>query len=120
VLLGYAPESGTRGDDRNDVVPHENRRTLRALKVFASWLALEGLGPSKTIDRYLGPPGEGHVVHFVAGLDEALGAANVVRATDPPPQGGDRLHSPLDARALSQSAADADAGRVEGDRRVHR
>jgi hypothetical protein len=88
VLLGYAPESGTRGDDRNDVVPHENRRTLRALKVFASWLALEGLGPSKTFDRYVGPPGEGHVVHYVVGLDAALGAANVVRATDPAPAEG--------------------------------
>jgi hypothetical protein len=89
VLLGYAPEAGVRGDDPNDVVPHENRRTIRALKVFASWLALEGLGPAKTVDRYLGPPGEGHVVHYVVGLDEALGAAAVVRANDPlPAEGG--------------------------------
>jgi hypothetical protein len=88
VLLGYAPESGVRGDDPNDVVPHENRRTLRALKVFGAWLALDGLGPSKTIDRYLGPPGEGHVAHYIVGLDDALGAANVVRAADPAPAEG--------------------------------
>jgi hypothetical protein len=88
VLLGYAPESGTRGDDPNDIIPHENRRTMRALAVFANWLALDGLGPAKTVDRYVGPPGEGHVVHFVVGLDEALGAANVVRASDPPPAVG--------------------------------
>jgi hypothetical protein len=69
-------------------VPHENRRTLRALKVLASWLALDGLGPAKTVDRYVGPPNEGHVVHYIVGLDEALGAANIVRATDPPPAEG--------------------------------
>jgi hypothetical protein len=88
VMLGYAPENGLRGDDPNDVVPHENRRTLRALKVFASWLALDGLGPAKTIDRYVGPPGEGHVAHYIVGLDDALGASNVVRAADPPPATG--------------------------------
>jgi hypothetical protein len=88
VLLGYAPESGTRGDDPNDVIPHQNRRTMRALAVFANWLELDGLGPSKTVDRYIGAPGEGHVVHFVVGLDEALGAANVRRASDPPPAVG--------------------------------
>ena len=89
VWIGYAPESGVRGDDLNDVVPHENRRTLRSLKVFAAWLALSGLGPSKTMDRYVGAPGEGHVVHWLVGLDDALGADEVVRVTDPPPgQGG--------------------------------
>jgi hypothetical protein len=89
VWLGYAPESGTRGDDANDVIAHEDRRVLRALKVFASWLSLSGLGPPKTMDRYVGVPGEGHVVHFLVGLDDALGASDVVRVTDlPPEQGG--------------------------------
>jgi len=89
LLLGSAPESGVRGDDPNDVVPHEDRRTLRALKVFASWIALGGLGPGKMVDRYLGAPGEGHVLHYLVGLDDALGAGNVVRVTDlPPAQGG--------------------------------
>jgi len=87
--LGYAPESGTRKDDPNDVVPHEDRRVLRSLKVFASWMALSGLGPPKTMDRYVGVPGEGHVVHFFTGLDDALGTDDVVRVTDlPPGQGG--------------------------------
>jgi hypothetical protein len=88
VWIGYAPESGTRGDDPNDVVPHEKRRTLRTLKVFASWMALSGIGPPKTMDRYVGAPGEGHVVHFLTGLDDALGADDVVRVTDLPPGHG--------------------------------
>ena len=89
VWIGYAPESGVRGDDPNDIVAHENRRTMRSLKVFASWMALSGLGPPKTMDRYLGAPGEGHVVHYLTGLDDALGADEVVRVTDlPPGEGG--------------------------------
>jgi hypothetical protein len=89
VWLGYAEESGTRGDDPNDVVAHEDRRVVRSLQVFASWISLSGLGPSKTMDRYLGAPREGHVVHFLVGLDDALGADEVVRVTDlPPGQGG--------------------------------
>jgi hypothetical protein len=87
--IGYAPESSTRGDDPNDAVAHEDRRSLRSLKVFASWMALAGLGSSKTMDRYVGAPGEGHVVHLLIGLDDALGADEVVRVTDlPPGEGG--------------------------------
>jgi hypothetical protein len=89
VWLGNTDESGTRSDDANDVIAHEDRRVLRSLKVFASWMALSGIGPSKTMDRYLGVPGEGHVMHFLTGLDDALGAADVVRVTDlPPGEGG--------------------------------
>lgn len=84
--LGPTPETGRRGDDPNDVIDHEHRRSLRSLAVLASWLGLGGFGPSKTLDRYVGPPGEGHVVHFVTGLDAALGASNVVRLTDAPPR----------------------------------
>ena len=60
---------GDSGDDPNDLVPHEDRRSLRALKVFASWIALEGLGARNTVNRYVGAPGEGHVVHYFAGLE---------------------------------------------------
>jgi len=86
--LGRTPEAGGRGDDPNDLVPHETRRTLRALRVFASWLALGNLGPAKTIDRYVGAPRDGHVEHFFVGLDDALGTSDVVRVTDPPPSEG--------------------------------
>ena len=127
VWLGHANESGTRGDDPNDVVAHENRRLLRSLKVFASWMSLSGLGPSKTMDRYVGAPQEGHVVHFLVGLDDALGADEVVHVTDlPPGEGGGspfvrlvtlglarnpaRRPTQVEMPALGQLDADVDPG----------
>ena len=38
ALLGPYQVWGTRRDDPNDIVPHEHRRDLRGLFVFAAWL----------------------------------------------------------------------------------
>ena len=86
VDLGPTRALGTRGDDPNDRVPHEDRRTERALRVFFGWLGLQKLGPHVLRDVYVGAPGRGHVVHYVAGLQGALGADAV---TQPPASEGD-------------------------------
>ncbi len=68
---------GRREDDPNDRVPHEDRRTLRALRVVAAWLDLRRLGPHHTRDLYVGAPGEGHLTHHLVDLHAALGAGRL-------------------------------------------
>jgi hypothetical protein len=75
IDLGPTPVRGTREDDPNDRVPHTERRTLRALELGLFWVGSTRLDPNALRDTYLGKPGKGHVQHWIAGLDDALGAA---------------------------------------------
>ena len=101
IDLGPTPAHGMRSDDDNDLVGHEDRRTLRALRLVRAWLAFPGFGVETLRDAYVGPPGRGHVQHFLVGLEGALGAdvtrtgQQEPRARDPAPdptQGHDPLH----------------------------
>jgi len=78
VDVGVTESYDVRGDDPNDVVPHRDRRTLRSLKVLGAWLAISSINPRKTRDAYVGPAGQGHVRHYLVGLEDALGAGSVV------------------------------------------
>ena len=51
--LGGFRYHGTRPDDPNDVVPHEHRRELRALKVFAAWTNLVDMKAGNTLDTVM-------------------------------------------------------------------
>lgn len=82
IDLGPTPVSGVREDDANDRVPHEDRRTLRALAPIVAWLGISELSPSNLRDVYVGAPGAGHVIHTLTGLDGALGADAVIREVD--------------------------------------
>jgi hypothetical protein len=42
-ILGGYQYAGTRPDDPNDLVPHQHRRELRALRVFGAWTNLTDL-----------------------------------------------------------------------------
>lgn len=82
IDLGPTSAFDARPDDRNDRVPHPDRRTLRALSVLFAWLGMDKLGTSVLRDAYVGAPGEGHVVHYIADTGGAFGADAVVRPED--------------------------------------
>jgi hypothetical protein len=78
--LGQFRYEGTRRDDPNDVVPHENRRELRGARVLASWIGHVDCREGNSLDTWMadtpgGAPDSspGHVVHYQIGTSAALG-----------------------------------------------
>ena len=56
-ILGRYRYQGTRPDDPNDVVPHEHRRELRALRVFGAWTNVTDFKAANTLDTLLSENG---------------------------------------------------------------
>ncbi len=77
--IGQFQYKGTRGDDPNDVVPHEHRRELRGARLLAAWLGHVDCREGNSYDTWIadggGPPDSspGHVVHIQLGTSAALG-----------------------------------------------
>jgi hypothetical protein len=76
VPLGPHRYLGTRPDDPNDVFPHEQRRELRGLRVFAAWLNHDDSRGANTLDTYLGEEGRGHLRHHLIDFSSTLGAGS--------------------------------------------
>jgi hypothetical protein len=73
--LGPFRYVGTRPDDPNDVVRHEDRRDLRGARIFAAWLNHWDAREENTMDVWMPEPdGRGHVVHFLFDMNDCLGA----------------------------------------------
>jgi hypothetical protein len=75
-ILGGFLYSGTRPDDPNDLVPHEHRRELRALRVFGAWTNLTDLKEANTIDTLLTENGRGVIKHYLQDVGSTFGMAN--------------------------------------------
>jgi hypothetical protein len=77
--LGGFEFQGTRKDDPNDVVPHENRRELRGRRVIDAWIDRVDERQGNTFDTWIadgdGPldASPGHVVHYSMDTSEAFG-----------------------------------------------
>jgi hypothetical protein len=77
-LLGGFRFYGTRGDDPNDLFPHENRRELRGLRVFSAWLNHYNCRSLNTMDVFI-PEGQseiskGWVKHYLLDFMTSLGS----------------------------------------------
>ncbi|MEJ2109439.1 MAG: hypothetical protein P8Z37_05905 [Acidobacteriota bacterium] len=67
---------GTRSDDPNDIIPHEDRRELRGMGVFASWLNHYNYRAVNTVDRYEGANGIFYLRHYLIDFSTAFGSGN--------------------------------------------
>jgi hypothetical protein len=71
--LGGFRYHGTRSDDPNDVVPHEHRRELRAIKVFGAWTNLVDLKAGNTLDTLITENGRSYVRHYLQDVGSTFG-----------------------------------------------
>jgi hypothetical protein len=75
-IVGQFRYAGTRPDDANDIYPHERRRELRALKVFAAWLNHDDARSLNTIDTYVNDGGRRYIKHYLQDFGSTLGSGS--------------------------------------------
>ncbi len=121
-ILGGFQYAGTRPDDPNDLVPHEHRRELRALRVFGAWTNLTDLKAANTLDTVLTENGKSIVKHYLQDVGSTFGMNNDFHEWD---LGYEVLlrrtavvEAPLHARLRPQPVADGGLRRVSLGRQV--
>lgn len=72
-IIGGFKYSGTRKDDPNDIVPHEHRRELRALKVFGAWTNLVDMKALNTLDTVVTENGRNVIRHYLQDVGSTFG-----------------------------------------------
>jgi hypothetical protein len=75
-IIGNFRFEGTRPDDPNDLVPHEHRRELRALRVFGAWTNLTDLKSGNTLDSLVTENGRTSVKHWLQDVGSTFGMNN--------------------------------------------
>ena len=72
---------GTRPDDPNDIHPHEHRRELRGMAVFAAWLNHDDSRSINTHDVLVKEGGRGFVRHYLLDFGSTLGSGSTQAQT---------------------------------------
>jgi hypothetical protein len=78
--IGRISFTGTRPDDPNDLVAHEDRRELRGYGVFAAWLNHVDAKAVNTLDTLISDEGGAYVRHNLVDFGSALGSGGVAPA----------------------------------------
>src|SRR5262249_14045611 len=79
--IGPFTYSGLRDDDPNDVIPHEDRRDLRAARVLAAWTEHYDSREQNSMDVWLSDDprdpdsSPGKVIHYYLDLGDCFGGA---------------------------------------------
>ena len=79
LLLAGKPKGGfafrgLRPDDPNDIIPHERRRDLRALRVFCAWLNHDDIRVGNTLDMYVTEGGRSFLRHYLIDFGSTFGS----------------------------------------------
>ena len=72
-ILGGFRYEGTRPDDPNDIVEHQHRRELRALRVFGAWTNLTDMKSGNTLDTLETTDGRSIVRHYLQDVGSTFG-----------------------------------------------
>jgi hypothetical protein len=75
TILGGFDMLGVRPDDRNDRIPHQHRRSVRASWVLFAWLSVLDPSSINTIDSYVEEGGRHFVRHYFFDFGCAFGSA---------------------------------------------
>jgi len=79
-LIGPFRYAGTRGDDPNDILPHQDRRDLRGGRLVAAWLDHFDAREQNSMDTWLADDHEheesspGYVRHYYLDTSDTLGS----------------------------------------------
>jgi hypothetical protein len=71
---GPFPQVGLRTDDPNDLIPHEHRRELRALRLISSWINNWDLKEGQSLDVYVEESGRKFLRHYLLDFGSSLGS----------------------------------------------
>jgi hypothetical protein len=75
-VVGQFMYTGRRSDDPNDVFPHERRRELRGMRVFAAWLNHDDARSINSIDTYVNEGGRQYIRHYMQDFGSNLGSGS--------------------------------------------
>ena len=77
--IGPYDYHGTRSDDPSDVIPHEDRRELRGMRVLSAWIDRYDTRRGNTFDTWIADDHQrpdsspGHVLHYQLDTSETIG-----------------------------------------------
>jgi hypothetical protein len=79
--LGHFRYHGMRPDDPNDIVPHEHRRELRGLSVFAAWLNHDDSRSVNSLDTLIRQGSGAAIRHHLIDFGSTLGSGSTQAQT---------------------------------------